>query len=204
MEWVRLVLGWVHKRPVGSMYCCCTAGCDLLGVKRCTATVTPSFSSCPPATAVDTQDTMVLTTAPSPTPVPALPQESPVTAPPRRKRHSLRRSSSKRGAGAEDKYDNGECLVIVRAASNSSLQSSQQSTAACEYSDSARTSLCLTPGYEQYQMSLLEVPWSADYGEASSDDLSSEWDSDIAEPAPDEQASVKVDRSTSNSQSSTA
>lgn len=34
-------------------------------------------------------------------------------------------------------------------------------------------------GYEQYQMSLLEVPWTNDYGDASSDDLSSEWDSDV-------------------------
>lgn len=37
-------------------------------------------------------------------------------------------------------------------------------------------------GYEQYQKSLLEVPWSHDYGEASSDDLSSEWDSDVPDP----------------------
>jgi hypothetical protein len=45
----------------------------------------------------------------------------------------------------------------------------------------------LSPGYEQYQKSLLEVPWPADYGEASSDDLSSEWDSDapdVPSPAP--------------------
>ncbi|KAJ9592959.1 hypothetical protein L9F63_015383 [Diploptera punctata] len=48
------------------------------------------------------------------------------------------------------------------------------------------SSQLLSPGYEQYQKSLLEVPWSADYGEASSDDLSSEWDSDVpdAPPAP--------------------
>lgn len=39
------------------------------------------------------------------------------------------------------------------------------------------SSLC--PGYEQYQMSLLEVPLPRDYGDASSDDLSSEWDSDV-------------------------
>lgn len=39
------------------------------------------------------------------------------------------------------------------------------------------SSLC--PGYEQYQMSLLEVPMPRDYGDASSDDLSSEWDSDV-------------------------
>ena len=43
----------------------------------------------------------------------------------------------------------------------------------------------LSPGYEQYQKSLLEVPWPADYGEASSDDLSSEWDSDVPDvPTP--------------------
>jgi hypothetical protein len=42
----------------------------------------------------------------------------------------------------------------------------------------------LSPGYEQYQKSLLEVPWSADYGEASSDDLSSEWDSDVPDGPP--------------------
>ncbi|XP_052870089.1 inositol-trisphosphate 3-kinase B-like [Anopheles cruzii] len=41
----------------------------------------------------------------------------------------------------------------------------------------AAASLC--PGYEQYQMSLLEVPMPRDYGDASSDDLSSEWDSDV-------------------------
>lgn len=35
----------------------------------------------------------------------------------------------------------------------------------------------------QYQMSLLEVPLPRDYGDASSDDLSSEWDSDV----PDQQ-----------------
>lgn len=37
----------------------------------------------------------------------------------------------------------------------------------------------MCPGYEQYQMSLLEVPLPRDYGDASSDDLSSEWDSDV-------------------------
>jgi hypothetical protein len=41
----------------------------------------------------------------------------------------------------------------------------------------------LSPGYEQYQKSLLEVPWCSDYGDASSDDLSSEWDSDVPEAA---------------------
>ncbi|KAG7302239.1 hypothetical protein JYU34_013726 [Plutella xylostella] len=42
----------------------------------------------------------------------------------------------------------------------------------------------LSPGYDQMQMSLLDVPWSEDYAEASSDDLSSEWDSDVPEPPP--------------------
>ncbi|KAL5240344.1 hypothetical protein ACI65C_007754 [Semiaphis heraclei] len=46
-------------------------------------------------------------------------------------------------------------------------------------------STSVAPGYEQYQKSLLEVPWPhAEYGEASSDDLSSEWDSDVPEPPP--------------------
>ena len=36
-------------------------------------------------------------------------------------------------------------------------------------------------GYDQYQKSLLEVPVPTDYGDASSDDLSSEWDSDVPE-----------------------
>lgn len=39
------------------------------------------------------------------------------------------------------------------------------------------------PGYEQYYRSLLDVPVHlVEYGEASSDDLSSEWDSDVPEP----------------------
>ncbi|GBP84524.1 hypothetical protein EVAR_64244_1 [Eumeta japonica] len=42
----------------------------------------------------------------------------------------------------------------------------------------------LNPGYEQYRKSLLEVPWCNEYTEASSDDLSSEWDSDVPEPPP--------------------
>uniref|UniRef100_A0A182NMU1 Kinase n=1 Tax=Anopheles dirus TaxID=7168 RepID=A0A182NMU1_9DIPT len=46
-------------------------------------------------------------------------------------------------------------------------------------SPSPRQSATLCPGYEQYQMSLLEVPMPRDYGDASSDDLSSEWDSDV-------------------------
>ncbi|CAG9835795.1 unnamed protein product [Diabrotica balteata] len=42
-----------------------------------------------------------------------------------------------------------------------------------------------TTGYEQYQKSLLEVPICIDYGDPSSDDLSSEWDSDVPEPKRD-------------------
>lgn len=49
-------------------------------------------------------------------------------------------------------------------------------------SPSPRRPLPPAAGYEQYQRSLLEVPWPAgEYGEASSDDLSSEWDSDAPE-----------------------
>lgn len=46
----------------------------------------------------------------------------------------------------------------------------------------------LSTGYMQYQMSLLAVPMPRDYGDASSDDLSSEWDSDV----PAERQSPKV------------
>lgn len=42
----------------------------------------------------------------------------------------------------------------------------------------------LSPGYEQMQRSLVDVPWSEEYAEASSDDLSSEWDSDVPDPPP--------------------
>ncbi|XP_014089709.2 inositol-trisphosphate 3-kinase A isoform X2 [Bactrocera oleae] len=44
-------------------------------------------------------------------------------------------------------------------------------------SPSPQQNLC--PGYTQYSMSFLEVPLPRDYGYASSDDLSSEWDSDV-------------------------
>ncbi|XP_061402833.1 inositol-trisphosphate 3-kinase A-like [Musca vetustissima] len=40
----------------------------------------------------------------------------------------------------------------------------------------------LCPGYAQYSKSFLEVPLPRDYGYASSDDLSSEWDSDVPTP----------------------
>ncbi|XP_068158791.1 inositol-trisphosphate 3-kinase A isoform X1 [Drosophila tropicalis] len=54
-------------------------------------------------------------------------------------------------------------------------------------------SLC--PGYIQYSKSLLEVPMPRDYGYASSDDLSSEWDSDV---------STSAANSTTNSSSASA
>uniref|UniRef100_A0AAR5Q609 Kinase n=1 Tax=Dendroctonus ponderosae TaxID=77166 RepID=A0AAR5Q609_DENPD len=41
-------------------------------------------------------------------------------------------------------------------------------------------------GYEQYQKSLLEVPLYAEYGDPSSDDLSSEWESEREEPRKEE------------------
>lgn len=43
-------------------------------------------------------------------------------------------------------------------------------------------SVGLSPGYAQYQMDLLKVPMSREYCDGSSDDLSSEWDSDVQEP----------------------
>lgn len=46
---------------------------------------------------------------------------------------------------------------------------------------SRRGSNSTPTGYEIYQKSLLEVPMILDYGDASSDDLSSEWDSDVPE-----------------------
>lgn len=54
-------------------------------------------------------------------------------------------------------------------------------------SPSSRRGSEAAPGYEQYQKSLLEVPASTEYGDASSDDLSSEWDSDVPDvPRPDQ------------------
>lgn len=49
----------------------------------------------------------------------------------------------------------------------------------------------VAPGYEQYQKSLLEVPPSTEYGDASSDDLSSEWDSDVPDIPRSEQPKVR-------------
>lgn len=49
----------------------------------------------------------------------------------------------------------------------------------------------LAPGYEQYRKMLLEVPAALEYGDASSDDLSSEWDSDVPDAPVPEQAKVR-------------
>lgn len=53
----------------------------------------------------------------------------------------------------------------------------------------------MSSGYEQYQMSLLTVPMSRDYCDPSSDDLSSEWDSDVPEKGSDannKESKVKI------------
>lgn len=47
-------------------------------------------------------------------------------------------------------------------------------------------------GYEVYQRSLLEVPFIPEYGDASSDDLSSEWDSDVPDVPPPRPVHSKV------------
>lgn len=59
----------------------------------------------------------------------------------------------------------------------------RRSPSPCRYSNfGTLNSPSMCPGYVQYQLSLLEVPLPKDYGDASSDDLSSEWDSDVPEP----------------------
>lgn len=50
----------------------------------------------------------------------------------------------------------------------------------------------LSPGYDQMKSSLLNAPWNEDYTEASSDDLSSEWDSDVPEPPPPTQKVIRL------------
>lgn len=58
----------------------------------------------------------------------------------------------------------------------------RRSPSPCRYNNFAINSPTMCPGYVQYQLSFLEVPLPKDYGDASSDDLSSEWDSDVPEP----------------------
>lgn len=74
----------------------------------------------------------------------------------------------------------------------SASTSPRHGRASCSGWSSTHHSQLLSPGYEQYQKSLLEVPWPADYGEASSDDLSSEWDSDVPDVPPTPPSKVVV------------
>lgn len=69
-------------------------------------------------------------------------------------------------------------LLVRRSPSPSSFGGHRQRL---DVSPSHGGSVCASPGYAQYQMALLEVPMPRDYGDASSDDLSSEWDSDVPE-----------------------
>lgn len=70
-------------------------------------------------------------------------------------------------------------LLVRRSPSPSSFSGHRQRL---DLSPANNGSICASPGYVQYQMALLEVPMPRDYGDASSDDLSSEWDSDVPEP----------------------
>lgn len=70
-------------------------------------------------------------------------------------------------------------LLVRRSPSPSSFGGHRQRL---DVSPTSGGSICASPGYVQYQMALLEVPMPRDYGDASSDDLSSEWDSDVPEP----------------------
>lgn len=70
-------------------------------------------------------------------------------------------------------------LLVRRSPSPSSFGGHRQRS---DVSPTHIGSICASPGYVQYQMALLEVPMPRDYGDASSDDLSSEWDSDVPEP----------------------
>lgn len=88
--------------------------------------------------------------------------------------------------GSEENHNNNN--------NNNSNMTDTQSTAATTTSIKAETQPINIPtkqgktrssrngkisgGYEQFSMSLLTVPMPKDYGEPSSDDLSSEWDSD--------------------------
>lgn len=60
-------------------------------------------------------------------------------------------------------------------------------------SNGSRRGSATTPtGYEMYQKSLLEVPVIMDYGDASSDDLSSEWDSDVPDVPPVHKVNISM------------
>lgn len=76
-----------------------------------------------------------------------------------------------------------DVTMSSRSQRSASTSPRQRRASACGCSPPHQSQL-LSSGYEQYQKSLLEVPWPADYGEASSDDLSSEWDSDVPDGPP--------------------
>jgi len=78
----------------------------------------------------------------------------------------------------------GDDVTMSARSQRSASTSPRHSRASSSGLSPTRHSQLLSPGYEQYQKSLLEVPWPADYGEASSDDLSSEWDSDVPDVPP--------------------
>ena len=76
-----------------------------------------------------------------------------------------------------------DVTMSSRSQRSASTSPRQRRASACGCSPPHQSQL-LSSGYEQYQKSLLEGPWPADYGEASSDDLSSEWDSDVPDGPP--------------------
>jgi hypothetical protein len=86
----------------------------------------------------------------------------------------------------------GANVTMTARNQRSASPSPRHCRASCSGWSSTHHSQLLSPGYEQYQKSLLEVPWPADYGEASSDDLSSEWDSDVPDGPPPPPSKVVV------------
>lgn len=74
-----------------------------------------------------------------------------------------------------------------------SLGSLKKSSSAC-HRVRRRNSHVSPSGYEQYSKSLLEVPMILDYGDASSDDLSSEWESDVNELQHVTRSKVRIDK----------
>lgn len=90
-----------------------------------------------------------------------------------------KRSNASTGSNTNPSNSGGSNLrkqLLVRRSPTSSVHSRHKMPLARHFS------VGLSPGYAQYQMDLLEVPMPRDYGDASSDDLSSEWDSDVQEP----------------------
>ncbi|KAG8226972.1 hypothetical protein J437_LFUL009523 [Ladona fulva] len=89
---------------------------------------------------------------------------------------------AKMGGRGGRRRGHGRTLPSSRTSCSSPYHNRPSSSA--QQSGESRFDSLLCPGYEQYQKALLEVPWPPDYGEASSDDLSSEWDSDAPEAVP--------------------